>query len=241
MNKLVQAIILGTMCLILAIGISVQIRTVNNSGSTINSNQKLNNLKDQVLRMKERYEESYARLEATQNELENKRKNIANNDEELKSLEEELNKNNILLGQTEVTGPGVIITITDATINQNTINPLLDPYNLVVHDVDILEIVNELKNAGAEAIDVNGQRIVNNTEISCDGNVITVNGEKVASPFVISAIGLPERFNTLKRPYGYLYYMEEATIKVDFNNKVDKITIPKYTGVTKFKYAKTIN
>lgn len=241
MNKLAQAIILGTMCVILTIGICVQIKTVNNNGSTISSNQNLNDLKDQVLKMKEKYEESYGRLEQAQLELENTRTNVSNNDGDLKSLEEEIKQDGILLGTTEVKGPGVVITISDANMSQSTLSSILDPYNLLVHDLDLLEIINELRNAGAEAISINGQRVVNTTEVSCDGNVIMINDEKIASPFVINAIGLPERFNTLKRPHGYLYAMEQAGIQVDFNNKIEEITIPKFTGVTKFKYAKSIN
>jgi hypothetical protein len=156
-------------------------------------------------------------------------------------LEEKIKKYNVLLGATDATGQGVTITIADANIT-NTMSSLLDPHNLIVHDKDILEIVNELKNAGAEAIEVNGQRIVENTAISCDGNVIVINGEKVSSPFTINAIGFPSRLATLNRPGGYLKYELEETsfIKTSFK-EVDKITIPKYIAGTSFKFAKTIN
>ena len=237
MSKKTQSLILGVMCIILTIGISVQIRTVNSNGTTVSSNQKLNELKSQVLKMKEKYEISYKRLENAQNQLEQTRTSVTKNDEELKNLEEKIKNGNILIGTRGVTGSGVIITVKDATVN--TTNPLIDPYMLIVHDIDILSIINELKNAGAEAIDVNGQRIVNSTEISCDGNVITVNNEKVGSPFVISAIGMKERFNNLKRNGGYLERMSQDQINVDFKLS-DKITIPKYTGVNTFKYAKTV-
>ncbi len=238
MNKTTQAIILGVMCLILTIGICIQIKTVNNNGTTTSSNQKLNNLKTQVLKMKEKYEISYENLERAQQELEVTRKNVASNDEELKSLEEKIKKYNTLLGATEVCGPGVSITVTDATVQDSLIS-LYDPSQLIVHDVDILEIVNELKNAGAEAIDVNGQRIIATTAISCDGNVIVVNGEKISSPFTIRAIGFPERMATLKRVNGPLDNLNRASIKTTFTTS-DKITIPKYTGINTFKYAKTI-
>ena len=234
MDKRAQAIILGIMCLILTIGISVQIKTVNSNGSTTSINQELGNLKTQVLRMKEKYEASYERLEGAQVELENTRKNVASNDEELKLLEEEIKKYNVLLGTTEAKGTGVTITVSDATVQDSILS--IDP---IVHDIDILEIVNELKNAGAEAIDVNGQRITANTAISCDGNVIVVNGEKISSPFTINAIGLPERMATLTRPGSYLEKMAESFIKTTFN-KSDKITIQKYISGTNFKYAKTI-
>ena len=52
MSKSAEAIILGFMCLILTIGICVQIKTVNISGTTTSSNKELNELKTQVLKMK---------------------------------------------------------------------------------------------------------------------------------------------------------------------------------------------
>ena len=239
MAKRTQAIILGMVCLILTIGICVQIKTVNNNGTTTSSNQKLNNLKSQVLKMKEKYDEAYARLENVQSELETTRKNITNDNEYLKSLEEQIKKYNVLLGATEVTGPGVTITLTD-TDPKDPIRFFTDNILLVIHNTDILEVVNELKNAGAEAIDVNGQRIVETTAISCDGNVTAINGEKVSSTFVINAIGLPERLATLKRVGSYLEAeLETNHIKTTLEKK-DKITIPKYINGSKFKYAKTI-
>ncbi len=239
MTKKSQAIILGMVCLILTIGICVQIKTVNNNGTTTSANQELNNLKSQVLKMREKYEDSYARLEKIQTELETTRSNITNNNEQLKILEEELRKYNVLLGTTEAKGPGVVITITD-TDPKDPIRLIIDNKDAVVHNTDILEVVNELKNAGAEAIDVNGQRIVDTTAISCDGNVIAINGEKVSSTFVINAIGLPERLSTLKRPGGYLEILEDdAHIKCTLDKK-DKVEVSKYINANKFKYAKTI-
>ena len=238
MTKKAQAIILGIVCLILTIGICVQIKTVNSNGTTTTANKELNSLKTQVLKMKEKYEESYSRLEKIQTELETTRSNITNNNEQLKILEEELRKYNVLLGTTEVNGPGVVITITDSD-PKNSIRSISDNKNALVHDTDILEVVNELKNAGAEAIDVNGQRIVDTTAISCDGNVIVINGEKVSSTFVINAIGLPERLSTLKRPGGYIVILEDDAIKCTLDKR-DKVTVSKYINANRFKYAKTV-
>lgn len=237
MRKWKQAIILGVMCFILTIGICVQLKTVNNNGSTVSSNQELNELKDQVLKMKEKYDNTYVLLEAAQKELETTRNNVTNNDDELKALEEEIKKYNMLLGATEVEGQGATITIADANIS-SSVNSVIDQSDLLVHDKDLLAVVNELKNAGAEAIEINGQRIVNTSAITCEGNVISVNGQKISSTFTINAIGLSTRLATLKRPGGYLERLEESYIKTTFT-RADKITISKYTGITNFKYAKT--
>jgi len=233
MNKKIQALILGLMCLMLTMAICVQIKTVKNNGTTIGRSEAENELKDQVLKMKEKYDNAYANLSRIEEELEEVRKNVASKDEQLSKLENEIKKANTLLGFTDTTGMGITITVEDGISTPNTLNPS----DLLVHDLDVLSIVNELKNAGAEAIEVNGKRIVSTTAFMCDGNVITINGEKVSSPFVINAIGLPEQMATLNRPGGYLEDLNRYSIKTEFI-KLEQITIPKYTGVISFKYAK---
>lgn len=235
MNKKVQYLILGIMCFILTIGIVVQVKTVNNNGTTVGVKQEESELKTQVLKMKEKYENSYEKLQRTELELEKTRENATNNNEELKNLEKQIKEANVLLGMTDVKGKGVSITVTDGVVSSNT----LKVEDLIIHNTDLLCIVNELKNAGAEAIEINGKRIVGTTAINCDGNVITVNGEKVTSPFTINAIGYPELLSTLNRAGGYLSALNEDNVKTEFK-KNNKINISKYSGIMSFKYAKSV-
>ena len=124
----------------------------------------------------------------------------------------------------------------DAT--SENIGVLDDISKYIVHYNDIIALTNELKNAGAEAISVNGQRIVSQTAITCIGNVIKINDEKVSSPFVIKAIGFPESLKgALTRGGGYLSYMKLDGIQVSIRQQ-DNIQIPKYTGVISSKYMK---
>lgn len=235
MNKSKQAILLGVMCFGLTVLICIQIKTVNQNGTTVSINQQESELKTQVLKMKEKYENQYAELEKIEDELEKTRKKITGHNEELKNLEEKINECNVALGMTDVKGKGIVITLQDGTGSNITLNA----NDLIIHDINVLSIVNELRNAGAEAISINGKRIVNTTAISCDGNVIVVNGEKISSPIEIQAIGLPEQLATLNRVGGTLQKFTEMGKKVNMV-KSQKLEIPKYNGVFKFKYAKTI-
>ena len=133
------------------------------------------------------------------------------------------NEKNKTIGLAEVTGPGVIITVADSDIDSNSV---VDATDFIIHDTDILKIVNELKNAGAEAISVNDQRVVPTTSIECGGNIITINGQKIGSPFTIKAIGLPENLANLNRAGGYLSYMKNASIGVDLK-KSNNILVKK--------------
>ena len=101
----------------------------------------------------------------------------------------------------------------------------------LIHDKDLLTLVNELKNAGAEAISINDERIINTTSITCDGNVVLINGNKISSPFVIKAIGSQEAIlGGIQRPGGYLEKLKEYGL-VTSVEKQDNITIYKYNGI----------
>ena len=239
MNKKIISLILGLMCVLLSYGIAAQIKTINGTGSIMSTNAKENELRDSVLKSKEKYDNLYQKLEEAENQLEVERANSTQNNTELTDLENEIKDGNKILGLSEVTGNGLIITIND---NQDiSLNSwFADPNLLVVHDADLISVVNELKNAGAEAISINEQRLVTTSAIECDGNIIKVNGEKIGAPFTIKAIGLPEVLINVDRFGGSLDNLRETRyLKVSIEKATDKktITIPKYTGILKFQYA----
>lgn len=237
LNKKKISVVLGLMCFALTLGICVQIRTVKSTNSTVGSSYEENNLRAEVLKYKEKYENKYKELEKAEEELEKERQNSTQNNTALEEKEKEITLGNKMIGLTELTGPGVIVTLSDSKKDASSV---LNPSTLLVHDVDILGVVNELKNAGAEAISINEQRIVPTTSISCGGNIIDINGEKVGAPFVIKAIGLPEQLAGLSRPGGYLEILQAASVGVELK-KSNNITIPKYTGVINYEYAQTVD
>ena len=210
-------------------------RTVKESNSAISNNYEENSLRAEVLKYKEKYDNKYKELEKAEKELEKQRQNATQNNSDLESKEEEIKQGNKILGLSEVTGPGVTVTLSDS---KKDISSALDPSSLVVHDLDVLSVINELQNAGAEAISINDQRIVPTTGIICGGNIIDVNKEKVGAPFVIKAIGLPEQLAELSRPGGYLETLKGYSIGVELK-KSNNITIPKYSGTLTYNYAKT--
>lgn len=240
MNKKSISLILGLMCLALTFGIAVQIRTVNGTGTTVSTNAEENELRDAVLKAKEKYDNLYKDLEEIEAQLEIERTNSTQNNTELEQLESAIKEGSKVLGLSEVTGNGIIITLNDSQ-SVSASNWYADTNLLIVHDTDLINIVNELKNAGAEAISINGQRIITTSAIECDGSVIKINGEKMAPPFEIKAIGLTESLSgAVNRVGGYLDYFKDRFLEVtlEISNK-GKITIPKYTGVIKFQYAES--
>ena len=231
-NKKTISIVLGLMCFALTLGICVQLKTVKGSNSVISQNYEENNLRAEVLRYKEKYDNKYKELEKAEDELEEERQKSTENNSYLEQKEEAIKQGNKIIGMTEVTGPGVIVTLSDS---KKDVSTALNANELLVHDADVLSVINELKNAGAEAISINDQRLVPTSSIVCGGNIIEINGEKVGAPFEIKAIGLPEQLAALSRPGGYLEILKRATVGVDLK-KSNSITIPKYTGVITYRY-----
>ena len=237
MDKNKIAIVLGVVCFVLTIAIAVQIKTITRTSSTVGINFSQNNLRDEVLKWKEKYDRAIELLDTSEKQLAKIRTDSAKNDSSTSSKEEEIRTNNVLLGLTDVEGKGIEITVKDdPNASSQSIGALDDLSYHIVHDGDLRRIINELKNAGAEAISINDQRIVTTTTITCIGNVIKINDEKVSSPFVIKAIGFPERMESaLTRAGGYLDWLGDFGIAIS-TKKLDNVRITKYTGAITSKY-----
>lgn len=235
MKKNQIAITLGIMCFILTMCIAIQIRTVTNSNSTATQALIDNGLRDEVLKWKERYDNAYQELLDSEKQLIQVRQQATQNNTTANAKQEQIKENNMLLGTVEVKGAGLEITLAD---NNAMGAGLLEPSIVLVHYNDLLEVVNALNNAGAEAISINGQRVITTTAITCEGNVVKVNGEKISSPFVVKAIGSQGLLlGSMTMAGGYLSLMENSGVIVNVKT-VDDITIEKYNGFISYKYVK---
>lgn len=237
-NKKAIALVLGIMCFALTAGICIQVKTVKNTNSTSSKNYEENNLRAEVLKYKEKYDNLIKETEKVDAQLQEQIESATKNNSELEESKNQINDGNKMIGLTEVTGPGITITLADSDIDSTSV---LNSSDLLIHDIDLLKVVNELKNAGAEAISINNQRVILTTPIICGGNIININGEKIGSPFEIKAIGSSEALANLSRPGGWLSKLEERGIKVSTPKKSNSITIPKYSGVLNFKYINNKN
>ena len=129
------------------------------------------------------------------------------------NIEEQISSKEVLLGTTDVHGEGIIININDG--------------NDLIHQEDIVILLDELKNAGAEAISVNEQRIVSNTYVYCDGSVILIDGVKIGNPFVIKAIGDSQTiYGAITINKGYVATLTKDGIQVDVQ-KSENVEISK--------------
>ena len=229
------ALILGTVCVFLTFTICIQMKTVEEMTQEVGSSLRDNSqLKDEYVKWKGLHNTLYKQLEQLENDLEKIRSDASQGNRYDRMLEEEIIKNNVLLGLTDVKGSGIRIILDDN--REITPNETLNISNYLVHEEDLLSIVNELFNSGADAISINGHRVVNATSIYCDGNIIRVNNEKTSVPITINAIGYPENLEyALIRPGGYVAIMKEQGVNVSIE-KLETIKIPKYNGVFSYEH-----
>lgn len=168
------AITFAMICLLLTFCIVLQVRTIEDASSPIAKLAQDDELRDEVLKWKEKYDICAAQLKRSDKKLDKLRKKAAQSDSEAQNMQEEIKNNNDFLGKTDVTGPGIVITIKASSID-----------NQLKEDLD--SIINELKNAGAESFEINEQRIIFNSVITCKENTIEVNGTSIPITFYYSS------------------------------------------------------
>ena len=151
--------------------------------------------------------------------------------------QKELLKFKAKAGETALVGKGIQVTIDDSKMAPKA----GENKNLyIIHDEDLLRVVNELRAAGAEAIALNGQRLTSGSEIRCVGPTVLVNETRLAAPFVITAIGNPQTMeSSLKLRGGVLENFKFWGIKAEVK-KSDNLEIPAAKKNHTFEFAKVV-
>lgn len=142
-------------------------------------------------------------------------------------------------GLTELSGEGIIITFDDNSSGASSAKAS-DPANYrpndyIIHDKNLLYLVNELKQANAQGIAINGQRIAASSDIRCVGTVIMVNSTRVAPPFEISAVGNARKLKSAIEEGREYHYLKANKFPVEVET-AKKLVLPAYAGSYNPKY-----
>lgn len=144
---------------------------------------------------------------------------------------------------TEVTGPGVIVILDDNAENAaaaKASDPLsFDPESFIIHDKDLLYLINDLRMGGAEAIAINNQRIVSSSDIRCVGTVILVNSTRLAPPYEIKAIGNPEVLSYHVENGQSFPWLKSKDFPVKISMELS-LHLPPYKGRYAFVYSQPV-
>lgn len=220
-------ITIGLMVLILTAVIFVQFKTINQTDITSLENMREDELRTEISNFKQKVEEVSKEIKDTDSKIAEYEEAINTDKEASELLEKELEQQNNILGKNDVKGSGVIVTLTDTRTQKITAE-------------DLRALLNELRADGAEAISINGQRIVYDSYIVDIGSTyISVNGERIVSPYEVKAIGDPTYLESglSKKTYGYIDTKLEEGKDVVLKRE-DNITINKYSGDLNMEYAK---
>jgi len=157
----------------------------------------------------------------------------------LVSLQNQVSKLQLLAGQTEVSGPGIIIVLDDNTAGAEAAkinNPeFYDPEDFIVHDKNLLYLVSAVR-GHAEAIAINSQRLVASSDIRCVGTVIMVNSSRLAPPYEIKVIGNPGVLEAAVLNSDEYIILKSKEMPVSIT-KMDNINLPAFKGSNTFNYA----
>ena len=229
-GKITVTITIGIACLALSIVMFMQFKLVNETDITSIENMREEELRTESANWKEQYDEAneqYEQKSATLQEYKEKEESDAETENLVNA---ELANVNLILGKTDVEGEGITITLRDSSNDDGDL--------LTITTDNLNTIINELKMAGAEAISVNEERIINMSDIAPinDKSLILINGQRVISPYVIKAIGDSTYLeSTLVGKGGSIDELEKLGYDVAVE-KSDKITINKYNKEIDSKY-----
>ncbi len=168
---------------ILGLMVAVAFNTTRLASADVSS--RTGDLAAVVAEMETQREDLTVQVAAQRDELQQLERSAATAAGEQESFVAEVELTRESAGLTDVAGPGVVVTLTDAKV----VPPGEDGNRYIIHDFDISAMVNALLAGGAEAVDVNGQRIVATTAIRCAGTTILVNQTRLGAPYVVTAIG----------------------------------------------------
>ena len=219
-NDLIGAIASSIIVFLFVALIFLQFKTVDETKEANIEDLRDTELQTQIAQYKERYEDANSQYLNNMN-LINEYNNPTSGEDSASTntLNSEYKQSLELLGLTDVQGQGIIITLTDTETG-------------TYRSEDLRSLVNELKYAGAEAISINNNRIVNLTDIVTlnDSFIVLYGGSvRITSPYVVKAIGdrkyLSSTLNTKSSGFVDLMKSNELDIKVE---EVEKVEIKKY-------------
>lgn len=226
-GKMVMIITVGLACFALSTIMFMQFKLVQETDITSIETMRKSELTTELASWKEKYNETNEKYDETIKKLEEYKKGETSSEESKKLLENELNQVNMTLGKTDVQGEGIVITLKNSE-SEDVTNINAD---------DLLIIINALKLAGAEAISINDQRIINTTDVVYINNsFIKVNQQRILSPYVIKAIGNQSYLESgLEGSGGHIDDLKKVGHDASIE-KSNSVTIKKYDGEITTKY-----
>ncbi|MFE7288391.1 DUF881 domain-containing protein [Streptomyces noursei] len=216
-------LIVALLLFILGLGLAIQVRSTSDSSALRGARQEdLVRILDELDNRSQRLTDEQRRLEGQKTELENSSDQA---EEARKQTVEKEQQLGVLAGTVAAQGPGISLTIDD-------------PHHSVEAD-KLLDTIQELRAAGAEAIQVNGVRVVASTYLSDLRGGVQIDGKRVTPPYRFKVIGKPEDLEpALNIPGGVVQTLEKEQAKVSVTRE-EKIIVDALRAAKRPDYARS--
>lgn len=148
------------------------------------------------------------------------------NEKILEDMKNQIGDYQLFTGMSAVEGPGIILKINDGYTNYNE-DMEEDINSKLLHDSDMALVLNELRNAGAEAISVNNHRVIPWSGVICNWAFIGFeDGSMEYAPFNIYATGDPEKLKAaLMEDGSHIKQLMIRKLNIEIETR-NKITMP---------------
>lgn len=216
--KIARNIAMTMVCILLGIMLALQYKSVNVNQSMANyENMRVDELKTELIKLQGQKNSLQERLRELEEENQTYARVKAGDSEAVRQIQEGLENAKIFAGLETVKGKGIVVTV-----------DLYDSNYYYDIDLCILDIINELRATGAQAISVNDERMVAMSEIRAAGSYVMINGNQYKAPFTIKAIADPDDLErSLTMMGGVLERYKEQMFFIDIK-KSDQIVINEF-------------
>ncbi|MFD5464329.1 DUF881 domain-containing protein [Kitasatospora sp. NPDC127059] len=219
-GQLVVALLLFS----LGLGLAIQVRSTND-----HHNQLRGARQEDLVRILDELDSRQQRLQQEKAELEQSLGKLENSSNQAKEAQEQTRKKmtelGVLAGTVKATGPGIVLTVDD-------------PQGQVKADM-LLDTLQELRAAGAEAIQINDVRVVVNTYFTdLSGGGVQIDGKKVSQPYRFTVVGNPQDLTpALNIPGGVVRTLESHQARATITQQ-QKVVVDALVDLKAPQYAK---
>ena len=166
---------------------------------------------------------------------------VAGSDRRVAAAQEQAATFGAAVGLGAVRGPALTVTLDDAPRAADRLLPSgTSPDDLVVHQQDVQSVVNALWAGGAEAMQIMDQRVISTSAVRCVGNTLVLQGRVYSPPYVVTAIGDPQRLREAldASPEVQLYRQYVTLVGLGYETKEhESVRLPGYTGPLDLQHA----
>ncbi|MEV7929351.1 DUF881 domain-containing protein [Kitasatospora sp. NPDC088779] len=219
-GQLVVALLLFS----LGLGLAIQVRSTNDHHSQLRGARQ-----EDLVRILDELDSRQQRLQQEKAELEQSLAKLENSSNQAKEAQEQTRKKatelGVLAGTVKATGPGIVLTVDD-------------PQGQVKADM-LLDTLQELRAAGAEAIQINDVRVVVNTYFTdVSGGGVQIDGKKVSQPYRFTVVGNPQDLTpALNIPGGVVRTLESHQARATITQQ-QKVVVDALVDLKTPQYAK---